>query len=482
MAVKVDKEVLAATVVALEALAEDLPGLFSRASALEARVEMSGLTGADQWATDTSRDLKARIGVLEQMNGATPTFAGLAMNAEQARAIAGQSMSVEDAAVAIRAGAPSADAWEDSDPANLQEWMEQLQTEALRKLAGMDDAETARVLVDAYHDVQDVTIASGAVVSAMTALVVKGGPALASWMIRRNIVAPGLERLATTHPGLANKLSGTLSLLDDYYLRGKTQFTYPGAFVPNTAQKVLLQTASIVEDFDAWVARMSSKVQPYTVPGQAPKPTILARLLQSRAGTSTTTWVSTVLRNVDAGQLAAGAARWGNHVFGRPWTDPVTGRVFGRGAGNLVTMASRSGTGTMLRAAGGLRVLGAVGSGVATVDGAIGLWNNRDENAELWEQGGTEGKAHVVGEYAEVAFNASMTAALIAPNPITWGAVAVTGAVWAGAKVVEHWDDIEKAAGEAVDWAGDRAEEAADWVGDQVDAVKESKLNPMNWF
>ena len=75
-----------------------------------------------------------------------------------------------------------------------------------------------------------------------------------------------------------------------------------------------------------------------------------------------------------------------------------------------------------------------------------------------------------------------MTAALIAPNPVTLGLVAVTGVVWAGAEVVEHWDDITAAVDTAVDWAGDRAEEAGEWVGDRLDDVKESNLNPMNWF
>jgi len=481
MVVRIDKEVLAATVVALETLEETVPALVARASALDARVEVSGLNGADQWAADTARDLRARIGVLEQLDTAHPTFAGMPLSSEQAQALAGQSTTVEDAAVAIRAAKPDPSAWESTDPANFQDWLEQLEAQALQKLTGMDDAETAKVLVDAYNDVMDVTGASAMTVAAMTQLVVKGGPALASWMLRRNIVAPGLEALSQNHTWLANKLAGGLQLADTYYLRGKLQMSYPHAFVPNAAQKALLTGAGIVEDFDGWVARMSSATQTYARNGDL-QPTMLARVLQSRPGVAATTWLSAFFENQAVGNVVQTAAKWGNNVFGRPWTDPLTDKVYGRGAGNLLKVASRSGAGTMLRTAGGLRVLGAAGSAFMTVDGIVGLVRNGDENSRLWAEGGTEGRAHVVGEYAEVAFNASMTAAIIAPNPITWGAVAVTGAVWAGAKVVEHWDDIERAAGEAVDWVGDRAEEAKDWVGDQVDAVKESKLNPMNWF
>ncbi|TQL01845.1 hypothetical protein [Cellulomonas sp. SLBN-39] len=477
-AVKIDKEVLAATVVALDDLAATLPDLVARAGALDARGEMAGLTEAPDWARHTATDLRARIGVLEQIEQSHPTFGGVAMTADQARAIAGQSLSVEEALLATTVVAPAADAWAETDPANLQEWFEQMQAEALRRLADLDDAEVAETLVDVFNGVRNIVGASEATVASVTALVVKGGPALASWLARREIIAPGLTRIATASPWLANVLAGGLKTADDYYLRTRTQFTYPGSFVPNATQGMLLRTAGIVEDFDGWVARMAGAVTPYG----DPKPTLLARMLQSEQGVQATGWVSNLLKNPATGQALQRAATWGNNVFGRPWTNPVTTTVYGRGASNLLTVARTSGLGTAAATAGGLRLLGAAGSAAMTVDNLVGLYRNKEENAALWAEGGTEGKAHVVGEYAEFAFNASMTAALIAPNPVTLGLVAVTGVVWAGAEVVEHWDDISAAAGQAADWAGDRAEDASEWVGDQVDAVKESSLNPMNWF
>jgi hypothetical protein len=141
-----------------------------------------------------------------------------------------------------------------------------------------------------------------------------------------------------------------------------------------------------------------------------------------------------------------------------------------------------------LKVAGGLRVLGVAGSAFATVDSGIGLYSSisSGELARNWSEGGTQGKAKVIGDIAEVGFNASLTAAMIAPNPVTWGAVAVTGVVYGGARLVEHWDDVTHAADQAVDWAGDKLGDAADAVGDTigdgVEAVKDSKLNPGNWF
>lgn len=481
MTVKVDKDVLAATVIALDDLSYALPDLMSRADRLGAGTELAGLRGADQWAVDTARDLQARIGVLEQMAQANPSFAGVRMSGDQALEIAGQSMRIEDAALALEVADTPADAWTE-DPANLSEWFEQLQARALQKLTGMSDAEQAEKLVDAYNDVQNLVVASVGTTAAVSQVILKGGPALVRWMAQRGIVDPGLNALvASGRPGLANWLSGALNAADANYINGKTQFTRPGAFVPNLTQKLLLRTASTVEDFDAWVQRTSQAVKPYQVAGQT-KPTLLAKLLTSRPGVASTTWVSSILKTTSTGQLATRLAGWGNNVFGRPWTNTVTGVTYGRGAGNLLTMANPSGLRTMASSAGALRVLGVAGSGLATVDGVVGLVNNWDEHGEMWENGGTEGKAHVIGEYAETAFNASMTAALIAPNPVTLGLVAVTGLVWAGAEVVEHWDDITAAVDDAADWVGDRADDAADWAGDRLDDIKESDLNPMNWF
>lgn len=498
MTVKVDKEVLAATVVALDDVAADVPDLFTRAAGLDAADELSGLRGADQWASDTSRDLQARIGVLEQMEQADPEFGGVSMTRAQALQIAGQSMTVEDALVTLRVNDTARNAWESTDPANLQEWFEQMQQEALRKLTGMGD-ETAEKLVNAYNDVQNLVTGGAGAVASMAQLIKVGGAALTSWLARKQIIEPVTLRVLARSPNAANWLAGALNVVDDLYLRGKIQFRYPGAFVPNLMQRALLTVAPRVEAFDAWVARMSTATKPYTVAGEV-KPTLLARFLTSRPGQSATGWVSRILQTSSTGQLAERLARWGGNVFGRPWTNPVTGQVFIRGGGSLITMAQQSGLSSMVGHAGWLRVGGAGLSALATVDGAVGLWNNRKEHARLWEEGGLEGRAHVVGEYAETAFNASMTAALVAPNPVTLIAVGVTGTVWAGAEIVEHWDDITAAMDTAVDatvdWGKDRLDDiegaagaVKGWTGDRledlgsvVDSAKESKINPMNWF
>ncbi|MDH5522011.1 MAG: hypothetical protein OEZ14_15920, partial [Acidimicrobiia bacterium] len=50
--------------------------------------------------------------------------------------------------------------------------------------------------------------------------------------------------------------------------------------------------------------------------------------------------------------------------------------------------------------------------------------------------------AGYVADVASTAFSASTAAFFLAPSPITAGLVIGTGVVWAGAEVVENWDDI----------------------------------------
>ncbi|MEU3841771.1 PE-PGRS family protein [Streptomyces sp. NPDC028635] len=122
------------------------------------------------------------------------------------------------------------------------------------------------------------------------------------------------------------------------------------------------------------------------------------------------------------------------------------------------------------RAGGLLRGVGIVG-GVASTGYSVANVVAQGNPVDAFKKKG----AGYVADVAEVGFNASLTAATVAPNPFTIGAVAVTGAVYAGAKVVEHWDDIKKGAGKAADWVGDKAK-------DLGKSIAKSKANPMNWF
>ena len=89
--------------------------------------------------------------------------------------------------------------------------------------------------------------------------------------------------------------------------------------------------------------------------------------------------------------------------------------------------------------------------------------------------------AGYVADVAEAGFNASMTAAMVAPNPVTIGLAVGTGLVYGGAKVVEHWDGIKEGAGKATDWVGDKVSKVTSSVTNGAKSLAK-KANPMNWF
>lgn len=475
MTVKVSPEVLRATANALDNVASEVPDLFARASGLDVSAEMSGLSGADTWAADTAADLTQRRELLESLNGQDPEFAGQPLTPELAELLATQQMTVEEA-YALATFSET-----EHGPGSIQEWLEQEQAVLLNELFGMDNVELAERIVQAYHDVMDAGRGGSASVAAFTQLISRGGLNIVHAVVQSGAYNPVLANLAATNPRYANWLHSARNAVNSNWLNGKLQWKFPGSFIPNLAQGLTLRLAQHTSNFDSWVANAARQVQPYAVEGSR-RPTALARLLNSGPGQAATGWVSRTLSSGVPGAIANRLAPLGAGVFGRPWTNPATGVTYGRGAGNLITMARQSGAVEMARNAGGLRVLGAVGSGALAVDNVVGLWNNREAHGEAWASGNTSERAGVVADYAEAGFNASMTAAMIAPNPVTLGAVAVTGVVWAGAKVVENWDDITDAAGRAKDWVGDRASDVKDWAGDRLNDVKESKINPMNWF
>ena len=143
------------------------------------------------------------------------------------------------------------------------------------------------------------------------------------------------------------------------------------------------------------------------------------------------------------------------------------------GQASLLTVGKAGGFGAAAKTAGFWRGAGIVGSAGATAFSVANIAIM--DHAKEWEKS----KAGYLANYAEVGFNASLTAAMVAPNPVTIGLAVGTGIVYGGLKVVEHWDDITEGAGKAADWAGDKA---SDIGNDIADGAKElgSALNPFD--
>ncbi|MFF2311864.1 PE-PGRS family protein [Streptomyces albidoflavus] len=126
-----------------------------------------------------------------------------------------------------------------------------------------------------------------------------------------------------------------------------------------------------------------------------------------------------------------------------------------------------------VKAAGAWRASGVVGSAVATGFSVADI-ATMDHERE-WKKS----KPGYLANYAETGFNASLTLATVAPNPVTVGLAVGSGVVYGGVKVVEHWDDVKKGAGGAVDWVGEKASEVGGEIADDAKRLAIS-LNPFD--
>lgn len=112
--------------------------------------------------------------------------------------------------------------------------------------------------------------------------------------------------------------------------------------------------------------------------------------------------------------------------------------------------------------------LGIVGGVVGTGKGVYDLYRQGNP-VEAFKKDG----AGYVADVAQTTFTASTTAFLVAPNPVT-GAIAVgSGVTWAGAEVVDHWDDISAGASDLASDAWDKGSDAVDKVADVAGDVKD---------
>lgn len=494
---KLDKEVLAATATALGKVSDDVPALLRRADGLDVGYAVSGLRAAPAWAGDTQTDLLARIGLIQRMEDGNLSFDGMTLDQSMAAHIAGASATVSTSMTDLKVASllkyrkdGSIDdswAWQPGQE-NFSDYLARIESKAGADAMGRPDLQPKiNAALNAVNEVRGLVTAGAASTAAFTQLITKGGSRFLTWAATKGLLDPVTGKLASADANVTTRLANAFNSGVEYFNKRQgiqNAWTRPGAFKFKLAEKLGLRGLDTARNFDEWYTTAASKLTKYGVGGEPAGPTTFAKILQSRFGQQAKGWIETALKS-NAGSLLitkGGAAI--DFVFGKPWTGVVNGQTvnYVRQGGNLLNVAGAEGFGTAVKTAGAFRVLGVAGGAFATVDSAWGIAANWDEETKAWTEGGTKGKAKVIGDFAEVGFNASLTAAMIAPNPITLGAVAVTGLVYGGARLVEHWDDVTKKMGEVKDWAADRVDDAAKWAGDRLDDLKKSDLNPMNWF
>ncbi|MEV6956402.1 mucin-2 [Streptomyces sp. NPDC051183] len=136
-----------------------------------------------------------------------------------------------------------------------------------------------------------------------------------------------------------------------------------------------------------------------------------------------------------------------------------------------------AGTGASLKTAGFWRGAGIAGSAAATGVGIFELYQ-KGNPVEAFQKD----KVGYAKDVSGTLFNASMTAAMIAPSPITIGAVAVTGLVYAGLSIWDNREKIAEFGGKVADAAGRAGEAISKGAGKLADGAKNlvSKYNPFD--
>ncbi len=205
----------------------------------------------------------------------------------------------------------------------------------------------------------------------------------------------------------------------------------------------------------------------------------------------------------------------GRWVFGNLWINRVVQRW--RGAGPTINGTLRVPTiangwlPRQLMRSGHFRWLSspAVQTAGRRISGGLAMVSTIGDAKVVWDHGNpveafqNEGAGYVA-DVARLGFSGSTTAFFVAPNPVTGGIVIVTGVVWVGAEVVDHWDEIAdtwKATYEHLergaqvsydsatmglsvgwDWTADRWDDVVDWTAvgvESLTAIGESGLDQL---
>ncbi|MFF3977841.1 PE-PGRS family protein [Streptomyces sp. NPDC001828] len=455
---------------------------FTRASRLGVTSKLSSLSPLRTWLKDTGPDLRKRA-IFARLEDGDPE-AGLrwaGFSPEEIKKYAGDAITPDSILLANSlAASDDKRAYEFKRQPNesLNDWIQRMEAHAITRIPGLQPHEqTVDTLLGLFGDWTSVTAA--------TAVVTLQGSSLTKVLVG-NSLKQGVFRTWKTQVGAAMRASnsrwlqkgGTALIKWSPKIRS---LSAPGSWLPGQLGNMLSRsslyqrvasipgTAGVRGDLfgDAWNAFRSSSLMEHVNANGAIDFVVGSDELAKTYGGFT-----------HSGQAVA---RAGNASLVKVFTKAGNMQRFANSVPTTVDAAStategasafRAGLGAAAKTAGFLRGAGIVG-GVASTGLSAANVISQGNPVKAFKRNG----AGYVADVAEVGFNASMTAAMIAPNPVTIGLAVGTGIIYGGAKVVEHWDDIKDGAGKAAHWAGEKAKGLKDGAKNLA-----KKANPMNWF
>ncbi|MEU1159516.1 PE-PGRS family protein [Streptomyces sp. NPDC005921] len=455
---------------------DKLDEAFTRASRLGVSSKLTSLRPLRSWTSDAAPDLRKRATFARLESGdpqAGMLWAGF--TAKDIEKYKGEGLGPDVLLLANSVAAsddPNAYKFKRQPDESLADWIERLEAHAISQIPGLQPhEETIATMIGLYGDWGSVTAATAVVTIQGTSLTktllgnsLKAG-ALRTWKTRLGVVLRGSDNglIRSAGNGLIKWTPKIRSL------------SAPGSWLPG-------QLGSL---FGRSTAYQNLSRIPLTsglrgdLIGQSYNWARSTPLMQSLRANGV---IDFLVGSDEAAKMYGGfthagqpVARAGNASLIKVFSKAANSQRFANSAAEATGAARgagalRFGLGTAAKTAGFLRGAGIVGGVVSTGFSAANVISQGNPVDAFKKKG-----AAYVADVAEVGFNASLTAAMIAPNPITIGLAVGTGIIYGGAKIVQHWDDIKKGAGEATKWVGNK-------VNDLGKSIAKSKANPMNWF
>lgn len=448
--------------------------VFRKAATLGVTPKLSGLRPMASWVTETAPDLRRRAAVVRMDSG--DLSGGLLWAGFTPRELAaykGDALGPEGLLLAnsvANSKDPKAYEFRRKPNESLNDWLDRLKAHALTRIPGLQPFEPAvQYLIGTYGDWRSVTDTGGKILLHGTSLtkVLLGNSFKQGWgRAWKNWAARGLQRI----PEVRIARWGQRVEAWNPKLRS---LSAPGSWLPSRISAGLRRipgTGGVIGDWTGagWDA----------LRGLSFMNTPLAR------GLTVNRTIDFVVGSDRLAALYGGTTHAGTTVVraGSASLFQVTKNAFtaARVGDEVLPAASRSasllrGLSIAGQTSGALRGLGIAGGVASTAFSAANVVSQGNP-VDAFKRNG----AGYVADVAEVGFNASLTAAMVAPNPVTFGLLIGTGAVYGGAKIVEHWDDIKKGTGEALNWAGDKAGKVGHGIASGAKSVAKH-LNPLSW-
>ncbi|WP_405395100.1 PE-PGRS family protein [Streptomyces gougerotii] len=439
-------------------LEERLDEAFTRASQLGVSGHLTALKPMRPWARDQARDLRMRALRLRLENG-DPT-AGLLMAGATREDLekAGPQISPETCLLANSVAAsddPEAEGLARRKGEMFGDWIVRLEAHALLKIPGLEIHEkTLAEMISAGSDALNVAAATQTAVGSGFSLAnVQWGNSVKTGRIRP--MKAGLEAswLARDRSPFLRR-AGLILQKYDPPIRS---LSAPGSWLPGQ------------------LGNMAGRSSLYQTTANVP---FASGVLADRWGRGLDTARRNRLMNTRFLRFTPNQAL--NFFVGSDEIAKLHGgtthsgqAVSRAGQASLLKVGRSGGFRAAVKTAGLWRRAGVAGSLTATGFSVANIVTM--DHGKEWKKS----TAGYLANYAEAGFNASLTAATVAPNPVTIGLAVGTGIVYGGLKVVERWDGVKEGAGRVGEWAAEKLDDATEGLVDGAKKIS-SALNPFD--